>query len=164
MPYYRFVPAIDFMGGKYGTLILSKHPIVSFELIRLPKGGKEERTAGHVAVDLDGVSLDFFNTHLAFDGKAERAGQFAELGRVLSGYRRFVLTGDFNTGDFTEFDPIACGTLVNREDARKVTFPGSRVCIDNIVLSEGIEELSASVTESDLSDHWMLSADIRITF
>jgi len=108
--------------------------------------------------------VDFFNTHLAFEGKKEREPQFSQLGEIFADRKRYILTGDFNTGDFSEFAPIGAAHMVNREDSRRVTFPGSRSAIDNIVLSEGFEELAAKVTEGNQSDHWMLSAELRLKY
>ena len=34
--HYRFCRAIDFAGGEYGTAILSRYPILSFEITPLP--------------------------------------------------------------------------------------------------------------------------------
>ena len=39
-------------GGQYGTLILSKYPIVSSEVIPLESWDKEARSLGHAVIDL----------------------------------------------------------------------------------------------------------------
>ena len=108
--------------------------------------------------------MDFFNTHLAFEGKNEREPQFSQLGEIFADKERYILTGDFNTEDFSEFAPIGAAHMVNRDGSKRVTFPGSGRAIDNIVLSGGFEELSCTVTEGDQSDHWMLSAKLRLTY
>ena len=64
MPYYVFVRGIDYQGGQYGTLILSKYPIISSEVIPLESWDKEGRALGHAVIDLGGMQFDFFNTRV----------------------------------------------------------------------------------------------------
>ncbi len=151
MPYRLFVPAIDFQGGKYGTLMLSRHPIISSEIIPLPSGESEARMLGHTELDIGGRRLDFFNTHLSYENRLLRKPQFAELAKHLSRCRDFVLTGDFNTADFAEFSPLgAC--MINNESRRYPTFEDG-AAIDNIVFSDSLEEIASGTVEQSYSDH-----------
>jgi len=83
LQYYAFCPATDYKGGQYGTLILSKYPIVSHEVIPLESGDSEKRTLGHAVIDVDGWKFDFFNTHLsnnsAGNGADLRSQQFDKI-------------------------------------------------------------------------------------
>lgn len=161
MPYYLFVPALDYQGGKYGTLILSKYPIISSEVIPLESWEKEARALGHVVIDVNGRQIDFFNTHLSYEDKTLRGLQFAELAEKLAGLSDFIVTGDFNTADFSEFTVLG-GNLINNSTRKYPTFPSSMSSIDNIVYSDSFKETaSGNVTES-YSDHYMLWAEFEI--
>ncbi len=151
MPHHLFVPAIDFQGGKYGTMILSKHPIISSEMIPLPSGGKEARMLCHAVIGIGDKKLDFFNTHLSYESRLLRKPQFAELAKHLSRCRDFVLTGDFNTADFDEFSPLGA-KMINNEARRYPTFEDG-AAIDNIVFSDSLEEIASGTVEQSYSDH-----------
>lgn len=161
MPYYFFVRAIDYQGGEYGTLILSRYPIVSSEIIMLTSWDKEQRALGHVVIDVDGRQIDLFNTHLSFEDTTLRGLQFAEVAKKLDECRDFILTGDFNTANFSEFEPLG-GKLINNESRNYVTYPARTSSIDNIVYSEAFTEKSSGNVTRSFSDHYMLWAEFEI--
>ena len=154
--YYKFTPAIDYKGGKYGTAILSKYPIDSFEVTKLDAKGQEGRAIGHAVIDVGGVKVDFFNTHLSFEEKSIRTGQFEDVAAMLEKCGHFILTADFNTQDFSEFSVLGASVMVNRADSRHVTFPGGSSAIDNILTSSGFTELKTETIVSDASDHYLM--------
>ncbi len=157
MPYYAFIPAIDYQGGKYGTLILSKYPIVSSEVIPLTSWDKEGRALGHAVIDIDGRQLDFFNTHLSYEDKSLRQLQFFEVAEKTDLASDYILTGDFNTADFSEFMTIG-GSLINRTGRNYPTFD-SGSAIDNIVFSKAFTENASGTVTKSYSDHYMLWAE-----
>ncbi len=157
MPYYVFIPAIDYQGGKYGTLILSKYPIVSSEVIKLESWDKEGRALGHAVIDVNGQQLDFFNTHLSYEDKALRKLQFAQVAAKTKGCENFILTGDFNTADFKEFDCLEAN-LINHTGRNYPTFD-SGSSIDNIVYTNSFTETSSGTVTKSFSDHYMLWAE-----
>lgn len=159
MPYYVFVPAINYQGGKYGTLILSKYPIISSEIIQLTSWDKEGRALGHAVIDVDGYRLDFFNTHLSYEDTSLRKLQFEELAERIKVCENVILTGDFNTDDFTEFDVLG-GSLINNEHHRYPTFE-SGSAIDNIVFSASFAEYSSGYVIESYSDHRLLWAEFN---
>ncbi len=158
MPYYRFTKAIDFRGGQYGTAIMSKYPIESFTLSPLYSAEKEARSIGHAVIDVRGVKLDFYCTHLSFESRELRDVQFKEIADMISKSERFVLVGDFNTENFSEFDVLGDVSKVNSYEHRYVTFPGRSVAIDNIIASKNINCRFDSVYTDSHSDHYMLTA------
>ncbi len=162
MPYYRFTRSIDYRGGQYGTLILSKYPIVEYETVELYSAEYEGRALGHAVIDVDGVRLDFFNTHLSYEDTAVRAEQLRQIFLETLDCRRFCLTADFNTGVFTELYVIGAQTLVNDYGRELVTFPSSGKSIDNILLSAGIELGERGTVTESYSDHRPLWADVTI--
>ncbi len=157
LPYYAFVPAINFQGGKYGTLILSKYPISSSEVIPLISWDKEARALGHAVIDVNGRELDFFNTHLSYEDKALRKLQFAEVAERTAQCENFILTGDFNTADFSEFS-VLNANLINRTGRNYPTFD-SGSAIDNIVYTGAFTETASGTVTESRSDHYLLWAE-----
>jgi len=157
--YYYFTGAIDYKGGEYGTLIVSRYPIEFTESYAFPKhAGYEDRAMGHVVINVNGAKVDFFNTHLSYEEKWLQTEQFGILGEKLEGVRGFILTGDFNTSDTSLYSPIKGHKLVNPR--KYVTFPDSGY-IDNIVLESGWEIVESGVGPKGHSDHIMLWAEIK---
>ncbi len=161
MPYYIFVRGIDYQGGQYGTLILSKYPIISSEVIPLESWDKEARSLGHAVIDIGGKQIDFFNTHLSYEDRSLRGLQFFEVSEKLDLCEDFILTGDFNTADFSEFT-ILGGNLINDTFRKYPTFPGSNSSIDNIVYSDAFKEVSSGTVTQSYSDHYMLWAEFEL--
>jgi endonuclease/exonuclease/phosphatase family metal-dependent hydrolase len=159
-----FVPAMDFDGGQYGTAILSRYPIVDSGILPLPSASYEPRALGWVTVGLgDGDPLTLLNTHLSYESHDQQDIQFAYIadwmGKHLSPSTPAVLTGDFNTEDFTAFTPVkSLGyALVNDTAHEFKTFRHSPVAIDNIVYREGsMTPAEYGMIESDASDHNLL--------
>lgn len=162
MPYYQFIKAIDYKGGQYGTAILSKYPIESYTIKTLYSGSEEGRSVGHAVIDVDGVRLDFFNTHLSYESADLRKQQFVTLSKLLAECDNFVLTGDFNTQDFTEFAALGDVDMVNSSVHRHVTFPGSSSAIDNVISSKNLCAEFLSVITDSHSDHYALTAVVYL--
>ena len=81
------------------------------------------------------------------------------MGKHLTPDTPAVLTGDFNTEDFTAFDPVkSLGyALVNDTAHEFKTFRHNPVAIDNIVYREGRMTPEAfGMVDSDASDHNLL--------
>ncbi|MBQ9806187.1 MAG: endonuclease/exonuclease/phosphatase family protein [Clostridia bacterium] len=158
-PYYAFFKAISYKGGEYGVGILSNYPIVETERIELESLTYEQRVLGRACIDVNGERIQFFVTHLSYENKEIRTTQFAEVAEVLAGYDNYVLTGDFNTSDFSEYSVLPNVNAVNKASKHVVTFPGNSSSIDNIVYSNSAWSFEApkTVTES-YSDHYALYA------
>lgn len=137
LSYTAFAKTIDLQGGAYGTGILSRYPIMLFETVLLPSGSYEQRAFGHARIDIGGCALDFFNTHLTFcadeeAGREYRTRQMAALADAVAGKTRWIVTGDFNTEDFSLFDLFENAQLVNNERMKMIT-NAEDGAIDNIV-------------------------------
>jgi endonuclease/exonuclease/phosphatase family metal-dependent hydrolase len=158
--YYAFSRAIDYRGGQYGTAIMSKYPIKSYETVSLTTPeGLEARVYGHAVIDVGGVSIDFYNTHLSYEDTDVRLTQIAELNAAVSRARGFIVTGDFNTDDNTQRAAIG-GTLTNTD--KYATFPSSGKDIDDIILHGGWDILDSDMVEVlGKSDHNLLWAKIK---
>jgi endonuclease/exonuclease/phosphatase family metal-dependent hydrolase len=89
---------MDYQGGAYGMAILSRHPIVSTESVRLPDGN-EPRVALAVEVQLpSNRRVTIVNVH--FDWVGDDTFRFAQaeaLTKYLDALKTpYVLLGDFN--------------------------------------------------------------------
>lgn len=158
--HYRFCRAIDFAGGQYGTAILSRYPILSFEIIPLPTPPHAEgRAVGHAILDVNKERVDIFNTHLSYESPELRKPQFDTLAALLNSTSSWVLTGDFNTADLRAFDKFKGASLANPN--RYATFPASGEGIDNIVCNPLWRITDTGILQNYHSDHVLLWAEIE---
>lgn len=161
LPYYTFFKAIDLQGGEYGVGVLSRYPIVETERTEIYSGTEEQRVLGHAVIDVDGYMINFFVTHLSFESKSLRDAQFATIAEKTAELDNFIITGDFNTSNFSEFAPIKNSDMVNNASHSINTFPSSTPTssIDNIVFSKNNWSFeSPSILLNQKSDHCMLYA------
>ncbi len=156
--YSYFAKAMDYNGGEYGTAILSRFPIIEAHTQALESSCYEPRAFGYAKIDVDGEILNFINTHIEHMSDEQRRIQFAQLGEFIKGLDSFILTGDFNTDNFSEFDAIEGKKLVNNSETYFPTFPAHRRAIDNIVISDKLSYADATMVETGHSDHHMLYA------
>ena len=155
-----FYPAIDHDGGEYGLGIMSRYPILKHDYIELSSGTAEQRILAHAEIDVNGTIVHFFVTHLSYDregGGSSRAKQFNEIATKLAGYDNFILTGDFNTRDLTEYKVISNSAMVNSKGA--VTYPDGNSPLDNIVYSTKAWTFGEpTIVTKSYSDHYMIFA------
>ena len=159
MAHYAFAKGVPLGEGEYGTGILSRWPIVSFEVTPLESDTHEQRSIGHAVLDVNGVHVHFFNTHLSFESLTTRTKQFAQIAEMLPKGEPWLLTGDFNTDNFAEFAVLNYGLLLNRADNYKASFFENRSAIDNIVLSAEWAIIEDGMLEVKHSDHYMIWCD-----
>lgn len=161
LKYYQFFKAIPLKnGGEYGVAVISKYPILETERIELDSEGTgEQRVMGRVKVDVNGTMVNFFVAHLSYESSEKREVQFKQVSEIMNSYDNFILTGDFNTPDFSEYSVIENAKLINSDEKFVITFPLHNSCIDNIVYSEktwSFDEPKRLVNKN--SDHYMLYA------
>lgn len=161
MPAHAFARGIPLGGGEYGTGILSRLPMESFTVTPLFSGEKEQRTVSCAIIRVGGRAVHFFNTHLSFEARELRDVQFAEVARLLPRTEPWILTGDFNTDDFTEFAPLGAAFMLNRTDNYMPSFH-HRKAIDNILLSADWTVGDFGMLSVDHSDHEMIWCEIAL--
>lgn len=82
----HFAPFMDFQGGRYGLAILAAPQVVNAEVIELPAGTREPRSALVVTLELGGATLRVANAHLDWlADDARRVAQAQELLTALIG-------------------------------------------------------------------------------
>ena len=157
-PYYRFIRAIDFQGGQYGTAILSKHPIKKLELINLASTN-EKRSMGRFIIDILGVQINYFNTHLSFV-EAELLDHIDQVARILENYESYIITADFNTCNFKLLEKFHGHRMANNAENELYSFPATKAGIDNIIMTEDFDYSSPYLGPEGHSDHCMLVATL----
>lgn len=159
--YYKFTPSIDYKGGKYGTAIMSRYPIVEHESVRLTTpDGHEGRAYGHAVIDVNGAGIDFYNTHLSVESRVARTVQFGELDAAIEARRGFILTGDFNTRH-PDRTVITSSKQVN--PGLYPTFPRTGWDIDDIIVHKDWSITDSGILEIKIeSDHNLLWAELRL--
>ncbi|MBR2370610.1 MAG: endonuclease/exonuclease/phosphatase family protein [Clostridia bacterium] len=159
--YYKFTPAIDYKGGKYGTAIMSRYPIVEYEAVKLRTfEGHEGRAYGHAVINVNGAGIDFYNTHLSVESRDARTVQFEQIDKAIDARRGFILTGDFNTRH-PDRTVITSSKLVN--PGIYPTFPRTGSDIDDIIVHKDWSITDSGILEIKTeSDHNLLWAELTL--
>jgi endonuclease/exonuclease/phosphatase family metal-dependent hydrolase len=164
MPYARFAGASDAI---WGNAVLSRYPITSAEVTRLPREGVPlRRNALAVEVDLGERRLRVVVTHLHHvegpDGTRVRLVQLPRLLEPVAGRRATVVLGDFNAEPASaEIALVRASGLTDAfvaaggRPADELTWPSDRPDrrIDYIWLSPDLEASGFAATTSTASDH-----------
>lgn len=167
--HFRFTEAMPYREGSYGIGILSRYKPQSIYTARLPsQSGLEPRVFCALLLEIDGAPLYFINTHLSYKSQTLQKKQMSALGEYVSTLKYpFVLTGDFNTENFTLFDTMSESAkspvqLMNSSQSRFASFYPENAAIDNIVISKGLKFIDKGMyTLSKNSDHYMIYAQIE---
>ncbi|BCX50266.1 endonuclease/exonuclease/phosphatase family protein [Haloferula helveola] len=99
-----FGKAMDFGGGEYGLAVLSRLPVVSHRVHRLPGEG-EPRIALEVTVRDGDRKLSIVSVHLDHQDDGRRIAQAKFLASALEESPKVILCGDFN--DIPGSQPLA---------------------------------------------------------
>ncbi len=158
--YYEFAKAIDYQGGEYGTAIMSRYPITSFEVTKLPTNkDMEGRALGHAVIDVDGKNIDFFNTHLSYEDKAVIKKQFKQLNNKVNKSNTFIITADFNTNDDSNYELIQKSIRANNNEFNTYS---NKSAIDDIILCKKWNIIDKGMQDvSGHSDHNLFWAEIQ---
>jgi len=162
-PYYAFSKAINLGSGEYGTSIMSRYPIESYEVIDLESGNGENRSLGHAVLDVNGLEVHAFVTHLSYEDRTLRIKQMETIADKLHECEHYVLMGDFNCFNLEDIVFLGGEYYVNRPDRRYTTFQRFDVAIDNIVVSKDFTELSSGLSDKECSDHKLLYAEFLLS-
>ncbi|MDC3412161.1 endonuclease/exonuclease/phosphatase family protein [Aquibacillus sp. 3ASR75-11] len=144
---------------QYGIAILSKYPIIESENIELSSYGNEPRGLLRTKIDVGGILVSVFNTHLGLD-TSERLAQIKEITRVTSSFvRPRILLGDFNAEPNSEEIKwlLHEGDFVDcfKEIENAVTFPADNPNrrIDYILTSKSIKFSNQNMMHTQVTDH-----------
>lgn len=98
---YVFGQAVEYQGGGYGQVILSRWPIKAHHVHQLPqRTNREPRILLTATIDAPGRNLIFASTHLDHQIEDIRAEQAAAINQIFSTHHAepALLAGDFNAG------------------------------------------------------------------
>ncbi len=162
-PYARFVCAISFDGGEYSTAILSKYPITSLKIVQMDNNqGAEGRSVGVAKIDVLGETICFINTHIAYESPELNLYHMQQLAKLVPEGESCIMTGDFNTNDFTRFGLMEGTRIVNRTGHELPSFPSTGMGIDNIVMTVDWHFRDEGLAEhKNNSDHRLLYATLE---
>lgn len=161
--------------NQYGTAILSRYPISSSTNRALPRpGGTQQRGLLHAVVDVEGVEVSVYDTHLEHTSQAARAQQIGAITPVLAADPRpRIFGGDLNAGPSS---PVVASVRRVLTDTWSVagTGPGPtvparspRARIDYLFHGDGREArlrpVQAAVLSSGFSDHLAVWARYQLT-
>lgn len=178
-PFFNFI---------FGNVILSKHPIKSSELIKFPHASSLENifVGSH-----DGVmsvlqtpfgDIGLIAIHLEYRSEDIRVQSVKQI-NALAQTKPFPIfaVGDFNStpnnfakAQKTENDENALSYLLKQnefvtdnkitDNQSYYTFPSEKpnTTIDWIIGRGDVEEINTQIIQSDLSDHFMLTSNIRL--
>lgn len=161
----------DGKGQEYGTLTLSRYPILDADNLRLPnRPGLERRGLLRTTIDVDGAPVDVYNTHLQHTSGAVRRDQVRGIRAVLdSRDLPAVVGGDLNA----EPDSPALALLaeaglsdpwpaVGVDDGLTVPANVPRRRIDFVLHDASFEPRTAEDLLSTVSDHRAVRVGLRL--
>jgi endonuclease/exonuclease/phosphatase family metal-dependent hydrolase len=162
-----FWPHLSPRGTSYGNAVLTRGTIGPAAMYRLPNRMLQLRALLEVTIELDGLALDFFCTHLVHFGflmSRARRQQLAEVARRVSLRERpRILVGDLNTGwgnlDMEGLARVGLYPICARELR---TYPARRprFCFDHIFASPTWQCREVRVIPIPASDHLALLAEL----
>jgi endonuclease/exonuclease/phosphatase family metal-dependent hydrolase len=155
---------------QYGTAILSDHPILEWRNVLLPRTGtKEQRGLLEARVNVRGVPVLVYNTHLQHDSQSERTAQIEAIRQIIGTPEdSVVLVGDLNARPDT---PEIAAITEQLRDAwvaagigEGYTYPAEDPAarIDYVLTSADVVARAAAVVTSDASDHLPVHADVAL--
>ncbi len=172
---YTFGPNLRLFPGDYGTLILTRLPITTWQNYALPGAG-EPRGLLTATLDLgDGRVIEVGGTHLGLSEGARHSQLTAIMEHLAPEGRSAgpsILGGDFNTSSASEFTSIP-GWTATWQDAFGAAGQGPAATfgaaggghgerIDYIWASTGLAVLDSQVVKTDAYDHWAVVADLAL--
>lgn len=168
--YHVYGETINVLGIKYGNAIISKFPILEYENKKLPGDSIETRGLLSAKIDVDGIPLQVYTTHLGLSVR-DRKKQIKSINAsVEQSTSPFVLMGDFNCGPFSqeilELSSILTDIAIETQKEELYTYafhsdtPNTRV--DRIYVSPHIDVIDYFVIDSAVSDHSMVLGVISI--
>jgi endonuclease/exonuclease/phosphatase family metal-dependent hydrolase len=153
---------------QYGTAILSRYRIREWRNTLLPRpAGGEQRGLLEAVINVRGVSVRAYNTHLQHNSQEERLAQVAAIRSIVAEAREsVVLVGDLNaTPDSPEIGAITedladAWAQAGEGDGFTYDAETPHARIDYVLTSSDVVARTAAVVTSDASDHLPVVADL----
>lgn len=155
---------------QYGTAILSSYKIREWRNTLLPRpAGGEQRGLLEARIKVRGVDVRFVTTHLQHNSQVERIAQVDRIRELLAdGTGPVILTGDTNAKP----DSVEMLTLkeslsdawdtAGQGDGFTYSTANPYTRIDYVMSSPDVRATSATVLNTDASDHFPVLVDVRL--
>jgi endonuclease/exonuclease/phosphatase family metal-dependent hydrolase len=155
---------------QYGTAILSEYPILESENTLLPRPNNgEQRGLLEALINVKGVPVRVYNTHLQHNSRAERTAQVAAILEQVGEFEEpSVLVGDLNARpEDPELQPLYASfedAWVEGGEGPGYTYPAENPDrrIDYVLVSPDIEVRDAEVLQTLASDHLPVVAELSV--
>ncbi|AKL95796.1 endonuclease/exonuclease/phosphatase [Clostridium aceticum] len=158
---------VNLLGGKYGNGILSKYPIESYENFHLPSG-RERRGLLTAVIDVKGKKINFLVTHLGLN-QQERQNQVNAIEKYMDTISDdVILVGDFNAKPKSKEIQLISKRLIDaayatgKDEEPTFDLPVLSARIDYIFTHKNLRPLKYDVIKSRASDHYPITATIKI--
>ena len=159
LPYVHYSPTLARGLGQYGIATLSRYPMLSASSLLLPVIQGEERRRAQVSrLEINGVHLDFVNTHISFVKSSGRPQMAYLIDRMLSHCNHCVLAGDMNG------QPVPDGFIRESIEPTWPSHKPSKV-LDHIAISPRLAGVHRWQTWAypHITDHCLLTLDLDLT-
>ena len=156
---------------EYGTLTLSRLPILESDNVRLPnRPGLEQRGLLRTTVDVGGTPVDVYNTHLQHTSGVVRRDQVRAIKEVLrSRDLPTVVGGDLNAEPDSRALRLLTGwrftdpwPVVGAGDGLTVPAGTPRRRIDFVLYDEAFVPVTADDLVSAVSDHRAVRVELEL--
>ena len=160
--YSRFAKAIDLKEGVYGIALLSKYPIESFEVMKVPtvpvaerKPRFEERVIEKALINTPCGRFTVFGSHFGLTDAEQLNATELLLSEVRKADTKVVFMGDLNMTPDNENIKRISKTLTDTDPEHGFTFSSVEPFekIDYIFVSPCIEPKKAYTVRTTASDH-----------
>lgn len=165
---YVFGKAIDIRGGEYGNALLSKYPILEYEVIKIDDATKknepvfyESRSIIKSKIEVEGTIYNVLVSHFGL-AKEEQTNATDKLLELVNGLDNVIFMGDLNMTP-TSFNYLRIKeVLTNVVPEEYLTYPSNKLFDrrDYIFVSKDILYKDAKVVNIIFSDHLPLVATI----
>jgi endonuclease/exonuclease/phosphatase family metal-dependent hydrolase len=156
---------------QFGTAVLSRHRILEWGNTRLYcSPGEEQRGLLHAVIDVRGIRVNVYNTHLDAFSEIDRREQARQIVQLIGETEPAVLLGDFNAESHSPDIAMLGARFIDAwrayGEGQTLTYPvvSPAVRIDHIFTSVGVEAVhTAVVTDHPLaSDHFPVLSRILV--
>jgi endonuclease/exonuclease/phosphatase family metal-dependent hydrolase len=173
LPYMYYAPALTTAKpfSEYGNLFLSKVPISDYRCITLPQLGLEPRNLALIQIEVSGIPITIWGTHLSTN-RTERRAQIDAITEHAGAERISLLLGDFNTpSDQDEILPLLISgwkdpwSFLNIEENYTYPSQNPQYRVDYIFTSPDVLRAVSDirVIPSTASDHFPVVIDINLS-
>jgi endonuclease/exonuclease/phosphatase family metal-dependent hydrolase len=167
----------SFGGGEYGNAVLTRYPVRSWKNVHYPMlRPSEPRGLLRLELDIHGVELVFFDTHLDYNSRNDDSERWASVAEIETAIRPhlgkpLLLCGDFNDTPTSRVYERLSNTfedtwaLAGQGDGftDPAGVPGNRIDYLWFLKGQHLKPIKIWVPESSASDHRPVVAEFSLS-